>query len=128
VNGLVSGPDTVIYSVSNMCGAAVAMHYIDVEDCITGISMLKNYPTFIVFPNPVSKELGLEWANWLSGAATVIIENVTGQTVYKTALANVNTSQGSEQLDLSMLDEGIYILSIRSETFCYNYKIVVGRK
>jgi len=128
VMGLVTGPDTVLYSVTNMCGTAIAMHYIEVNDCNTGISMPANSPAFKIFPNPVSTELTLDWSDWQGGNASVAIKNITGQKVFSISLAHINTINGSAKLDLSLLNEGIYVLTISSETICKNYKIIVSRK
>jgi hypothetical protein len=90
--------------------------------------MLANSPAFKIFPNPVSTELTLDWSDWQGGNALVAIKNITGQKVFSLSLAHINTINGSAKLDLSLLNEGIYVLTISSETICKNYKLIVSRK
>ena len=70
---------------------------------------------FNVFPNPTSNTIS--WDSNLN-VSTVIIQDLTGKTLYKN---NINTNQ----LNISFLKQGIYILSAQSNNTRFTSKVIV---
>ena len=79
---------------------------------------------FNIYPNPATGNLNIQWANKTTGAATVTISDITGRTVLSSAI-NINAASGHSQLNVSDLNNGIYLISITSASSTYNTKIVI---
>ena len=79
------------------------------------------------YPNPVENELNIRWENEQTGIANILITDMTGREVYSSQL-DMNTKSGSTQINTAALKDGVYFISIRSGSFSYTNKIVVGRK
>lgn len=62
------------------------------------------------FPNPASNSVHIEYAAPASGAC-LVIKNLTGKEVYRTAVSNV----GTKLLDISSFSPGFYLYGIESE-------------
>lgn len=88
-------------------------------DCSTGIKQVKNSLNTIVFPNPAS---GFVMLQGLSLPATITMLNMQGQVV------NSLYSKGGtpEQIDISDLAQGTYILKVTAETGVSNHKVIVN--
>ena len=77
-----------------------------------------------VFPNPTSGKVSIAWQQQSAGDAAVIITDVAGREVYRSSI-EVNAASGQMQIDISALQEGIYILSVRSPSIDFNCKLLV---
>ena len=125
VTGILPGMVTILYSVSNSCGATDATKVIDVVDCkAAGLSSVAVSPIRI-FPNPASSVLNIEWADLQSKDADIVITDVTGRVVLRSE--SVNTTTGAIQLNISGLNDGVYILTFGSGSVHYTDKVVVSR-
>ena len=69
-----------------------------------------------IFPNPVKNKIQLKGVNKLNGSK-VRITNILGKEVLKSQL-------NTEEIDVSQLNSGIYILSITSEKRFKNFKFI----
>jgi hypothetical protein len=79
---------------------------------------------FNIYPNPATGNLNIQWANKTIGTATVTISDITGRTVLSSGI-NINSASGHSQLNVSDLNNGIYLISITSASSTYNTKIVI---
>jgi hypothetical protein len=125
LTGISAGMDTVIYTISNVCGTANAAARINIQNCTTGLQMMNNAPIKI-FPNPASSALNIEWSGLQGKQADVVITDVTGRVVLRTVLEN-NNSTGTMQVNLAGLNDGVYVLNISSDSVYYTDKVVVSR-
>jgi aminopeptidase N len=73
-----------------------------------------------VFPNPVLNKLMIG-NNGKSSFSLITVNNSIGQTVYA---ENRMLNSGNNEMNLSGLAKGIYILTVRSDDFTLNTKIV----
>jgi hypothetical protein len=77
-----------------------------------------------VYPNPTTGALNIQWSNQLPGNAEVIVTDIVGREVNKSIL-NINTASGQAQINLAGLENGIYLLTIKSDHISYNAKLQV---
>jgi len=78
----------------------------------------------ITFPNPTSGKLNIQWNENATEKGTVTITDITGREIY-TATLMMNQGSGTNQVDLSGLTNGLYLISIKTATIDYNNKIQV---
>jgi len=83
-----------------------------VSDYTSVNSLASNASNSMVYPNPASKELTVEFDSKYQGFVTVKVVSITGQTlITKTQNAN----NGNMSIGLETLRSGMYILQIESE-------------
>jgi len=90
----------------------------------TAVNTINTGADINIYPNPVMNSLTISWAGASTGEAYVAITDVTGRTV-QSSVININTQTGRKQLDITGLNNGIYMISVRSATINYNNKIEV---
>lgn len=79
---------------------------------------------FNIYPNPTTGNIFIQWANKATGNADVTITDVTGRVVIASAI-KINTTSGQSQINVSDLNNGIYLISIKGESVNYNGKVMV---
>jgi uncharacterized protein YjdB len=93
----------------------------------TGIkNVTSSVSSVITFPNPTSGKLNIQWNASADETANVTISDVTGRIVTASTI-NMNKGNGTSQVDLSTLTNGVYMISVKSETINYNNKIQVQK-
>jgi len=122
--GLAPGTVAVQYTVANACGTDIASKDIIVEDCATTeVTAVQQHPV-LVYPNPASATLTVEWGS-AAGITSIVITDVTGKAVVTTA-----SDAGSKltHIDISGLPEGMYMLGVKGSNISEMKKVVVNRK
>jgi hypothetical protein len=109
VMGVSPGTGTLSYSVTNICGTAVATRLITVVDCDLGIGALSS-KTAWVSPNPNNGTFTLYLPATSTADATITITDVTGRTVN----ALVTDSGRPFTVSIPNATKGLYFL--RTET------------
>jgi len=79
-----------------------------------------------VYPNPAINELNVNWENEQTGTAHISIIDMTGRTVYETGLEMAATS-GNALLDISNINNGIYVILIKSDNISYKGRLLIER-
>ena len=79
---------------------------------------------FNIYPTPTTGNIFIQWANKATGNADVTITDVTGRVVIASAI-KINTTSGQSQINVSDLNNGIYLISIKGESVNYNGKVMV---
>jgi len=82
--------------------------------------------TINIYPNPTSGMLNIQWANQQTGFAELDITDVTGRIVGKSKL-NLDVKSGTTQMNIGGLDDGVYVVNIRSASINYSDKIVIQK-
>ncbi len=90
----------------------------------SGNPVLTANEAITVFPNPAVGSLNIQWTNQPTGSANITITDITGRVVYN-ANMDLNTASGSTKIDVSGLQNGMYLIAIKSGDISYNNKIVV---
>ncbi len=126
VTGSLSGLDTIKYTVTNLCGTAVTEQTIYIVNCHPeGIQSSGMMSSIKIFPNPASSVIAIEWSTLSLLEAEILLTDNLGRVVLKCELHD--NAKHSKQLDLSALDAGIYLLTLRSGTEYSTTKIVVEK-
>jgi hypothetical protein len=89
---------------------------------MTGITDPSAGPEFAVYPNPSKGSFIIEASHGINNAE-ISVHNIIGKVVYRRSL-DINKEE-TLQLGLQGQPKGLYILSIRSNDFSYNKKIII---
>ncbi len=129
VNYLTTNYSAISLSASfpTMSAASFVQHTISktitpVLEAVNNINDISNAVN--IFPTPTSGKLNIQWNTKTTANATVIVADITGREVLKTTL-NFISGSGIQVIDLSALNIGTYIVSIKSQSINYNTKIQV---
>ncbi len=76
-----------------------------------------------IYPNPTTGNLNIQWTNQTTGNATISVSDMTGREVY-TTYYRINASSGKTEIDLGSLENGIYLINIKSDKVLYSGKLV----
>ena len=126
VTRVTQGVDTVIYTVNNVCDTYTDINKFEIIDYhISGTPVVSTGSEINIYPNPTSSTLNIEWSELQTGKAYVVITDCVGREV----LTNELTSNGanSGQLDLSGLDEGVYMLQVKTGSGVFTRKVVISK-
>ncbi len=124
--GLTLGTDTLYYSLNNSCGGTYATKRITIIDCDkSGVTILPAGPQVRIFPNPASSVLNIEWMNMAPGGANIIMTDVMGRIVLNNEITSIGN--GITELNISGIKEGIYLVTIHSDSAHFTSKITIGR-
>ncbi len=83
-----------------------------------------NANSIVAFPNPTSGKLNINWSVASSETATIVIADITGREVFKSNV-ELNAGNGYYSIDLSNINNGLYVMSVKSASINYNNKIQV---
>jgi len=125
VTGLAVGTDVISYTVVNSCGNATATEAIEVVHCTSeGVPVVSN-PVPNIFPNPASDVLNIQWDGLVNSNATVSMTDVTGREVLRSDINNNGSS--AAEVNVSGLKDGIYLITISSDTEHFTDKITITK-
>lgn len=88
----------------------------------TGIENLKNKAQITAYPNPASDIVILNINNTNHGALTLNVYNVFGALVKTESI-----TQNQQQINVSGLNDGVYMLEIKSNSFTEKQKLIIQR-
>ena len=95
-----------------------------ISPAVNGVKSISSNEQLLVYPNPAKDALTISWSNEDTNPADIVISDITGKQVYTTTL-NISAASGQQQLTLPALQDGIYLLTIRSQTINYNTKLLI---
>ena len=125
VTGVAIGTDTIKYTVTNVCGSAVATKVMTItahrdELPGSGAAQPEGEPDINVYPNPNTGTFTLELPA-TTGTATAIITDMSGKTI--------ETRQTDDKIvtfDMSVHAAGVYILRVDVDGKVYTKKVVMN--
>ncbi len=79
-----------------------------------------------VYPNPSAGTITIRWEAPEASEAGVMITDMLGREAY-TAPLNITNGTGQQQLDLTSLKDGVYIITIKSSNVAYSGKLIIRR-
>ncbi len=106
--------------------AAFTQHTI-AKTITPGVESIKNLSavaSVVAFPNPTNGRLNIMWNEKATENASVVISDITGREVYITTLT-LTDGNGISPVDLSSLNNGLYVISIKTATLNYDGKIEI---
>ena len=121
---LIAGDDLI-----DLQNSAIASQHIYDSLYAVGISSVnKNEGNILLFPNPASNNILVQFAASINETATISIYTISGQEVKKIKPLVTSRSSNFQQLkiDLSDLDKGVYFLRIQSEHYSATKKLVIA--
>ncbi len=77
-----------------------------------------------VYPNPAKGAINVSWNNGNVGTAVITVSDVTGRIVLSTT-ADMNNANGTTKVDVSTLNTGIYLISVKNNDVNYNTKVSI---
>jgi hypothetical protein len=81
----------------------------------TGISEEDQNNSLLVYPNPVSDILTIDFAETNINSGSIEIKDLSGRTVYTQIIDGKGNNTSLLQVDVSNLTSGIYFLNVRGE-------------
>jgi hypothetical protein len=103
---LTPGPHTVIVTDGLGCQQEFSFEIL----LNTSTNELERLANVKSFPNPVESGLTIEWDDSIFKPTTLELFNVNGQKVK----SKIITNQGFEKIDVSTLNDGLYIMILRN--------------
>lgn len=89
----------------------------------SGVANVNSNTTGIsIFPNPAHGTVNVSWSIANAGNVTITISDVTGRVVLS-ATADMNAANSIAKVDVSMLNAGMYLISVKNNTINYTTKI-----
>ncbi|MCW3120990.1 MAG: hypothetical protein JWQ38_482, partial [Flavipsychrobacter sp.] len=124
VTGAVPGKDTVLYSVTNMCGTVSAKWVVTVTQCdFTQVPNIVNGNAELkVFPNPNEGVFSVNLLSDINEPVNIVITNMVGQKVKE--VSSVTNSAVTMQLDIAA---GVYLLTGYTAHGTYVAKVTIAR-
>ena len=80
--------------------------------------------TIHTFPSPTNGKLNIGWEGKANESGKIIVTDITGREVY-TSTIDLTQGTGAQQIDLSGVENGLYMISIKSASLSYNNKIEI---
>ena len=131
-------PDSVNYATTPITGitlsaaspsfntAAFTQHTLakTITPGTEAIKNLSSVSSVTAFPNPTKGRLNIMWNEKTTEKASLVISDITGREVYTSTLT-LTSGNGISPVDLSALNNGLYIISVKTATLSYNNKIEI---
>lgn len=105
-------------SVNSIFGANLDLLIFPVLDITQGINnsvSKKDLTLFAAFPNPAANEITINFGLLKAGKAEIEIYDVTGKLVNSIKFDNLEAGNHTSKVDLSHLNAGVYLYSVKSE-------------
>ncbi|MCD4747449.1 MAG: T9SS type A sorting domain-containing protein [Bacteroidales bacterium] len=83
----------------------------------------KNTNNILIYPNPASGIINIDFKNDITENVEVKIYNLLGETILK--YKSINNHSNKLQLNISEILSGIYIIKIRTQKFLLTHKIII---
>lgn len=80
-----------------------------------------------LYPNPASTTAWMDISINEPGKYTISISNITGVVVKTIDLGNLGSGAFKEAIDLNELDNGVYVVTLRSENYSSSKKLVIRK-
>jgi hypothetical protein len=93
----------------------------------TFVSNTAGFAKFNVYPNPSSGKVNISIKNFSVPSITIEIIDVFGNTVWSSDNINLTDGNSLQQVDLSLFEEGIYIVRTSDGTAFYNQRLMISK-
>ena len=111
----------------SLSGASFVQHTISktITPTLVAVNNVNaNSNSIVAFPNPTSGKLNINWSVASNENATIVVADITGREVYKSNI-DMNAGNGTYSIDLTNMNNGLYVISVKSASINYNNKIQV---
>ncbi len=83
-------------------------------------------PSFSMAPNPTNGQLSVRWNNMVSDKAIITVMDMTGRSMM-TSEIEISAATGAKTLDCSMLNNGLYVISIKADKITVIGRLEIAR-
>ncbi len=83
-------------------------------------------PIHMVYPNPAQGILNIVWDDHNTEDVTVNVTDMTGRNVFHSVFS-IDAKQIKTQVDMSVLQDGVYFISINSADINYSGKLLIAK-
>lgn len=97
---------------------------IDWTTVATLVGTTENLDNICVYPNPAKGLIHINFDHELLNASLLVV-NPVGKTI--SSERNIKIPAGPKQIDLSNYPNGLYFITIQSESLKYTYKVLINR-
>jgi hypothetical protein len=104
--------------------AAQLLVYSNTPVIITELNNVAPINDIDLHPNPTTGTLNIDFKQLKVENAEVKVLDINGRVVYSTTLSSAT---GAETIDLSALENGVYLINIVSEEITFNEKIIISK-
>ena len=126
VTGVAAGTDTVVYTVSNVCGmdsVQYPIQIISLVECIMKVRAETGNEALVgIFPNPSSGSITIGFGAPLQEKTHIVITNLLG-----CAVADFFAAPGSRTVPVTDLPSGMYLVSVGNNHLNFNGKVAIVR-
>ena len=91
---------------------------------LTSIQTISSKQSFDIFPNPNNGAFTVQLSKRLGGTSQLVVQNTLGQIVYQ---RDVDTTNGSVEVNLNNVANGLYTITVRSDESIYNAKVLIEK-
>jgi hypothetical protein len=92
----------------------------------SGVSEINSQANVAIYPNPTNGKLNIGWQSMTDEAATVVVTDVAGSTVYQSAI-QITMGAGNKQIELPALSNGLYLVHLKSAHLNHSEKLQIQR-
>ncbi len=126
LEGITSGIDTVIYTISNACGSTSDSFEVTIPsawkcDSIAAVAQVSAQGDVEVYPNPTAGTFVVKLPGTANTASISVLDGL-GRTIWMGAADNRTTT-----ISLSNVAAGIYTVRIKTATATYNSRLTVAK-
>jgi Peptidase C10 family/Spi protease inhibitor/Secretion system C-terminal sorting domain len=126
LEGLTPGTDTVIYTISNSCGATADSFVVTIPDAwkcdsITAVGTVAQQADVEVYPNPTAGTFVVKLPS-TAGVANIAVVDGLGRTVWMG-----ETAASAATISLPNVRAGIYMVRVKTATATYNNLLMVDK-
>jgi hypothetical protein len=104
-----------------------AMGIIEVRRIKKANVSIDDLESILVFPNPTEKEIQIEFNVIEEGDVNVGMTDLIGRRVMNIIDEKMPAGEYKYMADVSKLDNGLYLLSIRTSTYNTSKKIIINK-
>ena len=128
VSGMTAGNDTVLYTLSNLCGSATDSFVMNVPsmwrcDSITGVKQVVNAGKIKVWPNPTTGAFVIDVPENVQNAR-IVVSDVYGKVYMDRQETSVN---GQVQISIANAPDGVYAVRVLADDSSYNTLVTFCR-
>ena len=113
-------------SAPSMSAGNFVQHTIShtITPVLAAVSSVNSVAYVFMYPNPAGSKLTVEWNMAHTEKGTVTITDIAGREMFSSEVS-MNNGAGSMAVDVSSYADGLYLVSVKSESVSYTNKVQV---
>lgn len=120
---VITGPDTVILTVTNNCGTDYDTAYINIHEPTSGLTENSGIFDFDLYPNPTKDIINMDFSLGEAGTMYFIMYDALGQEMVFDESSYLSGEQHKE-LSLADLSKGVYVLKVSTDKGSFVRRII----